>query len=205
MAPRIDLTGRVFGKLAVIGLSPKRANYKAYWRCECQCGHETLVRGDHLLSGASTTCGCGIRAGLAKANLKHGKSKSVEYRLWAGMLTRCYNDKEVAWEYYGGRGIKVCERWRGEGGFENFLADMGLRPSAKHSIERDRVNEGYSPSNCRWATRPEQMLNRRNTLRICHRGKFIPLKTACELEGMNYYSVRSRVIRGHDPFVRQRG
>lgn len=204
MAPKIDLTGRVFGKLTVM-VRGHQKGYRTYWQCQCACGRETTVRIDHLMSGGSTTCGCGIRAGLLRANTTHGKTRTPEYRTWAAIQTRCYNDKEKTWPHYGGRGITVCERWRGEGGFENFLADMGERPSSAHSIERKKVNLHYSPDNCIWATRPEQMLNRRNTLRVQHNGKLIPLKTACELEGMNYYSVRSRIIRGHEPFVRLRG
>lgn len=98
-------------------------------------------------------------------NTKHGHSRSgrqtPEYFAWRNMLNRCYNEGVDSFPLYGGRGIAVCERWQGERGFENFLADMGPRPSAQHSIDRRESDGNYEPDNCRWATRIEQARNRR--------------------------------------------
>lgn len=90
----------------------------------------------------------------------HGKSGTPEHRSWKAMHTRCYNKNNPAYKSYGGRGIKVCDRWRGVMGFSNFYSDMGKRPSLNHSIDRINNDGGYEPDNCRWATKSEQMINR---------------------------------------------
>jgi hypothetical protein len=208
--PRIDLAGKVFGKLTVLEFAgrptrdPSRTSGDSLWRCRCECGKESVVRGYNLKSGKSTTCGCGIAAGLLRANVTHGKYYTVEHRVWTGIKTRCFNDKEKAWKYYGGRGITVCDRWLGENGFANFLADMGSRPSPRHSVEREDNDGNYEPDNCSWATKKKQMLNRQNTIRILHKGELLPLKTVCAQEGVNYYSARCRLRKGRDPLERLR-
>jgi hypothetical protein len=93
----------------------------------------------------------------------HGKSRSPEYRNWQALKDRCYSKGTKYYKYYGGRGITVCDRWVDS--FENFLADMGTRPSSKHSIDRIDVNGNYEPSNCRWATHCTQAINKRKTSR----------------------------------------
>ena len=98
--------------------------------------------------------------GRATKKLKHGycrnREMTVEYRAWVRMRQRCTNSKLNRWQHYGGKGISVCERWRL---FENFLADMGLRPTSEHSLDRINGDGNYEPSNCRWATRREQRIN----------------------------------------------
>lgn len=98
------------------------------------------------------------RYGDVNRGLKHGLCSSPEYRAWSHMKERCSNIKAQEYESYGGRGIKVCERWLK---FENFYADMGDRPSNKHSLDRIDNDGNYEPDNCRWATGIEQVLNRR--------------------------------------------
>lgn len=192
--PREDLVGRRYGMLVVQSFAGRKKGYGyALWYCQCDCGGRSIAHGDSLKAGTSKSCGCGIRRGLAKANTKHGRAKSPLYRVWAGMCTRCYNKKEKAYRFYGARGVTVCSRWRGRGGFEKFLADMGERPSDQHQIERKRNSRGYEPSNCIWATRAAQTVNKRNTIRVKLNGKTTALKTACRELGLNYYSVRGRM------------
>lgn len=123
----------------------------------------------------------------------HGKSHTVTYNRWARMIYRCTNPNSHKWARYGGRGIKVCDRWRTS--FENFLYDMGEHPPLM-SLER-LDNEGdYCPENCIWATAKVQARNRRNTPFITVCGKTIALTAACEIHNVNYNVVNARRRRG---------
>jgi hypothetical protein len=130
-------------------------------RCSC-CGQKKVMRGYMLLSGKSSSCGCLRSENAAKSNTKHGhasrkRGMSPEYRAWRQMLRRCYDEAYGGYKNYGGRGITVCDRWRfGENGktaFECFLADLGLKPSPKHEMDRIDPNGDYELSNCRWEFR----------------------------------------------------
>jgi hypothetical protein len=126
----------------------------------------------------------------------HNKSSSKEYSTWCGMKQRCYNPTSKFYPYYGGRGIKICDRWLNS--FENFFADMGERPD-NHTIDRIDNEQGYSPKNCKWATRSEQQKNRR-----CNR--FVTLngitKTAMEWSeetGIAHQTLYARIDLGWKP------
>jgi hypothetical protein len=123
----------------------------------------------------------------------HGKSHTAESRVWKGMIQRCTNPKRRGWERYGGRGITVCERWRAS--FADFLADMGARPSPKHSIDRIDNDGHYEPANCRWATKHEQGSNTRAVTRMLD-GKPISLRGMAELSGLHVRTIRYRLARG---------
>ena len=152
-----DLAGATFGRLTVIG----RAEPRRFWLCKCACGTLKNIRHDHLVDGRVRSCGCLGRESTGQRSLTHGHTRqrtlTPEYESWASMLSRCRNPNATQYKWYGGKGIKVCDRWQS---FENFLADMGTRPEGT-SLDRIDPYGNYEPSNCRWADRLEQRRNQR--------------------------------------------
>jgi hypothetical protein len=173
MGKKVDISEKRFGRLVVIKDAYSRKN-RWYWLCKCDCGNEITVLSNSLLSCNTTSCGCQQRETTSEVFTKHGQSKtgkvSAEYRIWTAMKTRCYNPKHRHYKYYGGKGISVCDRWLNS--FENFLADMGKRPSTSHSIDRyPDTNGNYELNNCRWATIEEQGQNRTSNRKIIYKGE----------------------------------
>ena len=153
MPKRDDLTGRRFHSLVAIRFSKTDKCGNLIWEFICDCGKIKEIRGDHVKRGYTKSCGCICYRENKRTNVLR------EYRVWLGIKQRCTNNENPAYKSYGGRGISVCERWCNS--FENFLADMGPRPSPKHSIDRIDVNGNYEPGNCRWVTGSVQAINRR--------------------------------------------
>ena len=160
----IDITGQRFGRLVAVRRAENCGRYAAFL-CLCDCGHEAVVRSDCLRSGDTRSCGCLLQEILAQNRFafKHGCSsrdrQTPGHRSWTGLKSRCLDAKNKDFRNYGGRGIAVCDRWLDS--FENFLADMGPKPSSMHSIDRIDSDGSYEPSNCRWATPKEQQSNTR--------------------------------------------
>lgn len=162
-----DITGLVSGRLTALRLAGV-VRQQAQWLCNCSCGKTCVVPMRSLVSGRGKSCGCLRRELQIARNHKHGMTNTPEHGIWKNMKTRCFNKHSAAYKNYGGRGITICERWMT---FANFIADMGLRPSPQHMIERKDNDGNYEPSNCVWAVRQEQNSNRRNNVNIEYQGE----------------------------------
>jgi hypothetical protein len=159
---RIEMLNRRFGSLLVIaGPHRQRTRYGTilHYTARCDCGRSKRFDGRNLRRGKVKSCGCQTRALIGAKSRRHGETGSPEFIAWTSMKNRCLNRNSEDYPAYGGRGIKVSDRWRHS--FENFLADMGRRPSRHHSLHRKKNHLGYSPGNCVWATPAEQATNRR--------------------------------------------
>lgn len=186
---RDDWAGRTVGRLTVVGKSERRVCGTTAWLCRCECGGEAYARLVDLRRGRPKSCGCVNRSRT------HGASRTPEFRVWCGLRQRCNSSRYREFYLYGGRGIRVCERWLGKDRFANFLQDMGRRPSARHSIERKDVNGDYAPENCVWATATEQARNKRNNRLLTFNGKTQPLPLWADEVGVSVDLLHSRLYR----------
>lgn len=155
---KVAKPGETFGRWTVLSGLPDRRRRQ----CRCACGNERAVLASNLVRGLSRSCGCLLRE-FAAAQVRHGGRRRGAthplYSIWRGMRKRCRYRGDKRWSYYGGRGITVCERWLGNDGFANFVADMGPRPEGT-TLDRIDNDGNYEPDNCHWATAVEQRRNR---------------------------------------------
>jgi len=161
----IDYTGQTVGRLTVVGPIKNEKN-RTFWKCECECGNETLVSPSNLRNAKVRSCGCLLRDFAKQNAYRHGSAKRgqihPEYRIYLNMVNRCYRVKDVKYHRYGGRGITVHPDWllKDGQGYKNFIEHIGRRPSDDHSIDRIDNDGNYEPGNVRWATRVKQSQNK---------------------------------------------
>lgn len=190
----VDMTGIRYA--SVVALHPTGSNKSGgyRWLFACDCGASFEASGSEVRYGRINSCPTCATIKKRAAVTKHGLSKHPLYKLWNGMKTRCLNPGHVAYECYGGRGIAVCDRWATS--FENFLFDMGDRPTLSHTIERNDTDKGYEPGNCRWATREEQANNKRNNSNITIDGVTKTLAQWSREAVVTEGAIRNRLKRG---------
>jgi pentatricopeptide repeat protein len=200
MSKSVDHTGKRFGRLVVEGRADDKGSRNRRWVCRCDCGATHSVRGTHLVTGAISSCGCLSRDVTAARNRLHGHARRGKYSamwmVWCAMKERCSLPTSKSWPRYGGRGIKVCDRWRDS--FADFLLDMGERPTASHQLDRINNDGDYEPGNCRWATRPEQARNKRNTRFWTIGDETMTLPDWCRRAGLDRCMVLARLRAGAD-------
>lgn len=194
--PIVNIAGCRFGKLVAIDCVSMGRAKSALWRCVCDCGKERHVSGSSIRRGCVTRCTSCSAALFDKNRSRLGKrthcmSKTSEYAIWQQMMNRCYRPSVKGYMRYGGRGISVCERWHT---FTNFIADMGQRPSEKHSIDRIDGNGNYEPSNCRWATQKEQARNTSTNRIVTAFGQSKCIAEWAEEYSIGYATLRNRIV-----------
>lgn len=200
MSNRRTLIAQQFGRLTVLSQRPSNKSGKRVWLCSCSCGGQTEVTTGDLQSGDTRSCGCLFRETVRASHLTHGQTangtRSEEYEVWAQMRQRCANPASRHYANYGGRGIYVCAQWES---FATFFADMGPRPSSKHSIDRIDNDGPYAPENCRWATRNEQGNNKRNNRRVTIGADEKTTTQWAELSGVPRRTISDRLDSGWEP------
>ena len=191
----LDLANQRFGKLVVESFAGKNRWGAALWLCRCDCGKTKVIVSGHLRGGVRS-CGCLAQEVRRSGKYCHGKSQARVYRIWDQMKSRCSNAKRKDFYRYGGRGIKVCERWSK---FENFYDDMGEPPTSEHTLDRINNENGYEPGNCRWATRSEQGRNKSNNVIVVVRGEKMTLIEAVQrFSSLSYGTISRRIYYGWD-------
>lgn len=190
-----DLTGSRFGRWTVLEYAGRSKRGEVQYKCRCDCGTERVLRRTSLTSGNSKSCGCLSRDVAKERGTTHGDSKSRLYRIWAGIIQRCCNDRErYEWEKYGGRGITVCEEWHKYEAFRDWALSSGY--SEDLTIDRINVNGDYCPDNCRWATVYEQNNNKRTSKYISFNGETGTIREFADRYGLAYSCLYTRLKLG---------
>lgn len=192
--------GDEHGRLTAVRYSHHDKHRAANWLFKCECGSDYIARPDQVRRGVIVSCGCYREEKAAErtsARATHGHSSngklSSEYNSWRNMRDRCDNPANEMFQNYGGRGIKVCERW--DNSFENFLADMGPKQPGQ-TVDRIEVNGNYEPGNCRWLSHKDQMRNMRTNRIVTYQGREMTLAEACELSGLPRSRLAARLRAG---------
>ncbi|MBQ7705884.1 MAG: hypothetical protein IJT73_10770 [Selenomonadaceae bacterium] len=190
-----NLVGQTFGRLTVLGRAENKSN-KTAWLCQCACGNKCIVQSYLLTHGITKSCGCLSRELSSKRRKTHGMTKTKIYKSWNEMKRRCSTPSAESFADYGGRGIKVCERWLK---FETFYEDVSKLPHfGEKGYTLDRINNdgNYEPANVRWADKKTQSNNTRRNVIVKYQGNEMTLPEAAEKSGIEYRILTTRIYRG---------
>ena len=200
-----DLTRKRFGRLVALKPVGKNTYGNYLWLCKCDCGNEHIVASGKLVQEKTKSCGCYSKEIHIKSLEKHGITtggKPRTFIIWNGMKARCYNQKSISYKSYGARGIKVCDEWLGEKGFENFH-NWSIKNGYKEEFELDRIdNDGnYEPNNCRWISRQENREKQRNTRYFEIDGEKHSISKWCKILGISKSTAYKRVRISEKEFI----
>lgn len=201
------LSGERFGDWTVIGpagsvvVGRDRIKRKNASLCECRCGTRRQVLNNNLKRGLSHNCGCVRKQGMSVRFGVHGAAKAAlggsrAGSIWLGIIKRCTDPRSCSYPDYGGRGIKLCDRWNGPDGFKHFLSDMGEPPTDQHSIGRKDNDGPYAPTNCRWELPLEQAANTRANKHGWLNGERLIQAEIARREGVSATCIRGRMAKG---------
>lgn len=196
----IDLTGKRFGRLVVVGRAGSSKNKSILWECICDCGNRVIKDGVNLRCGDTKSCGCLHRDSVKKTMQTHAMSKTRLYRVWAGVKSRCYNEHADNYKYYGARGIHMCDQWK-DNFYEFFrwAISSGYKEDASaQECTLDRIDNlgDYSPDNCRWSTHKTQCNNQRSNLVFELNGETHTMSEWADIFNIKYTTLRARIRRG---------
>lgn len=191
MSRFVDITGKRFNDLVVIERMENAKGGVTVWKCQCDCGNITTVRGSNLKNGSVKSCGCRIHK---SHNATHRMSKTRLYREWALIKSRCFNKNIKSYKDYGGRGIKMCNEWADS--FETFR-DWAYQSGYTDELTIERVDHDgdYCPTNCTWIPFNKQQKNRRTSYAIEYNGKTQDLVSWCNELGLPYKNVHNRIYK----------
>ena len=199
MSKLIDLSGKKFGRLKVINIAYKK-NYNYYWNCICDCGKQKIVMGSHLRSGRIKSCGCLSIEALKKRATTHGLTKTRIYKIWRGMIDRCYFSSHKFYKNYGGRGICMCDEWHYDfQSFYDWAYANGYEenaPRGKCTIDRIDNNGNYCPENCRFISNKEQLNNTTVVKKFLYNNKIMTLNELSKISGLSKMCIYKRLARG---------
>lgn len=197
MSALIDLTGMKFNMLTVIERAESAPGGITYWLCRCDCGNFTTVRASNLKNGAVKSCGC--LQHQSPPNKTYGGTGTPLYNMWCSMIGRCEHESNNAYPYYGAKGVQVCDEWHDFGVFRDWVNET--KPDDPSlSIDRIDVYGNYEPDNCTWSNAKQQANNRRNNRYYEYNGEIHTLMEWCEIFGLNYGTIHSRIYRNGWPF-----
>ena len=202
MGYKIDLTGKTFGRLTVIGVATNYPNKNkrndTIWECQCECGKKTFVSGFALRNGHTKSCGCYrkdvLKPLVSERSKIHGYSNTRIYNIWNKMMKRCYDSNNKNFDRYGGRGIIVCEEWHS---IENIVEwAYGHGYSDELTIDRIDNDGNYCPTNCRWADKITQSNNTSRNHLITYGDKTMTIAEWARFTGLTYSCLKSRIRNG---------